>query len=157
MSLFSQTITDFWQAPFSDGHVLYQDDVFTVVINPNLSEDRRVMVLETADGRVMAVLTPSLAEKAGLHQQQNLSEPIFRQKLIDAGIILHGADYLFYFSADDKNVLQQEKPQGGLRQLTEHDERFFLNSSLLRQNKIWMMRMWSWIIGWYLGHLNKTA
>ncbi|CDH18746.1 hypothetical protein XBKQ1_150003 [Xenorhabdus bovienii str. kraussei Quebec] len=125
MPLFSQTITDFWQTPFLNGDVLYSDGAFTVTVNPDLNEDRRVMVLETSDGRVMAVLTPALADKAGLYQQQELSESIFRQKLNEADITLHGADYIFYFSEADKNALLQENPAGVLRQLTEQDEAVF--------------------------------
>ncbi|WP_234540907.1 hypothetical protein [Paenibacillus pseudetheri] len=56
MSLFSQTITDFWRTQFLNGDILYTDEVFTVAINPNLDKDRRVMVRETTDCRVMAVL-----------------------------------------------------------------------------------------------------
>ncbi|MFK9090952.1 GNAT family N-acetyltransferase [Bacillus salipaludis] len=125
MHLFSQTITDFWRASFLNGDVLYSDEVFTVAINPELSEDRRVMVLETSDGRVMAVLTPALADKVGLYQQQDLSEPTFRRKLNEAGVTLHGADYLFYFSEADKNVLLEENLEGVLRQLTEQDDAVF--------------------------------
>ena len=125
MHLLSQTITDFWQASFLNGNVLYSDEVFTVAINPDLSEDRRVMVLETSDGRVMAVLTPALADKLGLYQLQDLSEPTFRRKLNEAGVTLHGADYLFYFSEVDKNVLLQENLEGVLRRLTEQDGAIF--------------------------------
>lgn len=125
MPLFSQTIMDFWRAPFLNGNVLFSDKIFTVVINPDLNEDRRVMVLETFDGQVMAVLTPTLADKLDLYQRQDLSELIFRQKLNEAGITLHGADYLFYFSEADKNVLLQEKIEGALRRLTEQDGAVF--------------------------------
>ncbi|UED72273.1 GNAT family N-acetyltransferase [Brevibacillus sp. DP1.3A] len=123
--VFSQTITDFWREQFLNGDVLYSDDSFTVAINPALDEDSRVMVLETSDGRVMAVLTPALADKIGLSPRQSLSESIFRQKLNEAGVTLHGADYLFYFSKADKNVLLQENLEGDLRRLTVHDEAVF--------------------------------
>ncbi|MFJ7936713.1 GNAT family N-acetyltransferase [Sporosarcina sp. NPDC096371] len=125
MPLFSQIITDFWRTPFLKGDVLYSDDVFTVATNPDLSENRRAMVLETSDGRVMAVLTPMLADKVGLHQQQDLSESTFRRKLKEAGVTLHGADYLFYFSEAEKNVLLEENMEGDLRQLTEQDDAVF--------------------------------
>lgn len=125
MSIFSQTITDFWRGQFLNGNVLYSDEVFTVTINPNLSEDRRVMVLETSDGRAIAVLTPAMADKIDLFQRKDLSERTFRQKLNEAGVTLHGADYLFYFSEADKTVLLQEKLEGGIRQLTEQDDTFF--------------------------------
>ncbi|MBE5107598.1 GNAT family N-acetyltransferase [Bacillus thuringiensis] len=125
MSLFSQTITDFWREQFLNGDILYRDEVFIVTINPDLSEDSRVMVLETPDGRVMAILTPTMAEKIGLYQQKDLSEQTFRQKMNEAGVTLHGADYLFYFSEADKNVLLQESMEGGLLQLTEQDDTAF--------------------------------
>ncbi|MED1783824.1 GNAT family N-acetyltransferase [Brevibacillus fortis] len=123
--VFSQTITDFWGEQFSNGDVLYSDESFTVTINPTLDEDSRVMVLETSDGRVTAVLTPALADKIGLSQQLSLSESTFRQKLNEAGVTLHGADYLFYFSKADKNVLLKEILEGELRRLTEQDEAVF--------------------------------
>ncbi|MGO4185444.1 GNAT family N-acetyltransferase [Paenibacillus sp. TAF43_2] len=125
MSLFSQTITDFWKAPFLNGDVLYSDDVFTVATNDDLSEDRRVMLLESSDGRVMAILTAALAEKIGLYQGQDLSESTFRRKLKEAGVALHGADYLFYFSEADKYKLLQENQDGVLRQLTVQDDLIF--------------------------------
>lgn len=121
MTLLSQTITEFWQEQFLNGYVLYSDDVFTVTINPNLSQDRRVMVLETSDGRILAVLTPTMADKIGLYQLQDLSIQTFRQKLNEAGVILHGADNIYYFSEADKNILLHENFEGSIRQLTEED------------------------------------
>lgn len=126
MPLFPQTITDFWQSQFLNGDVLYSDEAYTVAINPDLSEDSRVMVLETTDGRVMTVLTPEMADKLDLSKGQELSELDFRQKLNEAGVTLHGADYLFYFSEAEKNVLLQENLEGTLRQLTEQDEAVFI-------------------------------
>lgn len=125
MPLFSQKITDFWQEQFLNGDVLYSDEAFTVTINPDLDEDSRVMVLETIDGRVMVVLTPAMAAKVGLNQRQDLSEEIFHRKLNEAGVTLHGADYVFYFSEAEKNVLLQENLRGDLRRLTEQDEAVF--------------------------------
>lgn len=57
----------------------HSDEVFAVSINPNLSEDSRVMVLETPDVRVMAVLTPAMADKLALYQRKDcLSRPSAR-------------------------------------------------------------------------------
>lgn len=122
--LFSQTITDYWREQFLEGDVLYSDELFTVAINPGLDEDSRVMMLETTDGRIMAVLTPAMADKIGLYQQ-DLSEEIFREKLNEVGVTLHGADYLYYFTEADKNVLLQENLEGDLRRLTEQDVAVF--------------------------------
>lgn len=125
MYLFSQTITDYWKSQFLNGDVIYRDENFTVTINPDLSEDSRVMVLEITDGRVLAVLTPEMVDKLDLSKGQELSELVSRQKLNEAGVTLHGADYLFYFSEVEKNVLLQESLEGTLRQLTEQDDAIF--------------------------------
>ncbi|GAV12952.1 hypothetical protein PBN151_2885 [Paenibacillus sp. NAIST15-1] len=118
-------IAAFWREQFGNGEVLYHDEVLTLTINPDLSDANRVMVLAMTDGKVMAVLTPALADKAGLTQQAELTEAILRQKLIKAGVTLHGADYLFYFTEADKNSLMQEAVDGDLRQLTEQDHAVF--------------------------------
>ncbi|MBD2785017.1 GNAT family N-acetyltransferase [Xenorhabdus sp. DI] len=122
MPLFSKTITDFWQAPLLNGDIIYSDDVFTIATNANLEEEDRLMVLETTDGRIMAVMTPEMAEKAGLYHQEEMSESRFRQKLNQADITLHGADYIFYFSEEEKSKLLQENAGSTLRQLTEKED-----------------------------------
>ncbi|MDR0268666.1 GNAT family N-acetyltransferase [Paenibacillus sp.] len=66
-----------------------------------------------------------MADKVGLLQRQDLSESTFRRRLNEAGVKLHGADYLFYFSEADKNVLLHENLEGDLRRLTEHDDVVF--------------------------------
>lgn len=104
MPLFSQTITDFWKSQFLNGDIIYNDKTFTVTINHDLSEDSRIMVLETADGRVMAVLTPEMAEMLDLSKGQELSELNFRQKLNEGGVTLHGADYLFFIFRKQKRT-----------------------------------------------------
>ncbi|WP_051287079.1 GNAT family N-acetyltransferase [Paenibacillus taiwanensis] len=124
-SIFSHVITDFWQSSFQSSRILYADDLFTIAIDPDLSEDRRVVVLETVDGKVKAVLTPAMAAKAELTPQPELTAAIFRKKLSEAGIMLHGADYLFYFTEEDKRILEQEIVEADLRQLTAQDDAVF--------------------------------
>ncbi|GAB3529761.1 GNAT family N-acetyltransferase [Arthrobacter monumenti] len=125
MSSFAHSIRDFWRAPFANGEVVYEDESFVVVTNPDLSDDRRLMVLDTLDGKVMAALTPEVANHLGLHQRQELSEPSFRQSLKNAGVVLHDADCLFYFSQAARPDLLQESPVNALRQLTEQDRTAF--------------------------------
>jgi RimJ/RimL family protein N-acetyltransferase len=126
MPSYSQVITDFWRAPFLSGDVLHEDEAFSVAVNPDLSDDRRVMVLETAAGMVRAVLTPALAGKLGLERGQDLSASIFRQRLAEAGVILHDADNLFYFVAADKQALLREShEETTVRRLTQHDDAIF--------------------------------
>lgn len=125
MPIFSEMIAAFWREQFGNGEVLYHDEVLTLTINPDLSDDNRVMVLTMTDGKVMVVLTPALADNAGLTQQAELTEAIFRQKLNEAEVTLHGADYLFYFTETDKNALLQEAVESDLRQLTEQEHAVF--------------------------------
>ncbi|WP_188114748.1 hypothetical protein [Paenibacillus sp. B2(2019)] len=115
MSLFSQTITDFWRKQFLNGDILYTDEVATVAINTNLDKD----------SLVMAVLMHAMADKVSLYQRQDLSVKIIRRKLNEAGVTLHGGDYLFYFSEADENVLLQENLKGDFHWLTEQDEAAF--------------------------------
>lgn len=125
ISMFSQPITNYWKSQFLTGDIIYNDKIFTLTINHELSEDSRVMVLENTDGQVLAVLTPEMADKLDLSKGQEMSELIFRQKLNEAGVILHGADCLFYFSEAEMNVLLQESLEGTVRQLTEQDGAIF--------------------------------
>ncbi|MFC9541548.1 GNAT family N-acetyltransferase [Lysinibacillus sp. NPDC056959] len=125
MHLFSPTITDYWKSQFLNGDIIYNDGKFTITINPDLSEDSRLMVLETTDGRFWAVLTPGMADKLDLSKGRKLSDLVFHQKLKEAGVTLHGADYIFYFSEAEKTVLLQESLEGSLRQLTEQDDAVF--------------------------------
>ncbi|MBL8508361.1 MAG: GNAT family N-acetyltransferase, partial [Chitinimonas sp.] len=64
----------------------------TLAVNPALSEDRRLMLLATADGHTHAVMTPALADKLCLGSGQGLTEQVLRQKLHDGQLALHGAD-----------------------------------------------------------------
>ncbi|WP_054308085.1 GNAT family N-acetyltransferase [Mesorhizobium sp. 1M-11] len=124
MSLFSQEIVDFWKKPFADGEVLYEDQTLLLTVNPALGEDERVTVLETVHGKVLVALTPEMAARANLSRQQELSEVIFRGKLDEAGIRLHGADYLFYFRESERAALAQESIDAA-RQLSQRDEAVF--------------------------------
>lgn len=124
MSLFSQTIIDFWNAPFANGDVLHRDDAFLLTTNPALEDDERVTVLELASGKVLAAMTPRMATTAGLERKQSLSVQVLQQKLARAGISLHGADYLFYFGESERAALMQENTET-VRQLSQRDEALF--------------------------------
>lgn len=125
MPHFSDTITNHWRAQFLNGDAFCGDGAFSVVVNPDLPEDSRVMVLQQTDGQVLAVLTPALAERAGFSRGRTLSETEFRRKLSEADITLHGADYLLYFTQRDRATLCKDKIQGGCRRLTMRDEAAF--------------------------------
>lgn len=124
MASYSRAITEFWRASFLGG-VLISEDRFVVTCNPDLPDDRQVMMLETADGATHAVLTPAMADRLGLASRRGLAPSTFRQTLTDAGVTMHGADYLFYFADADRGALLLDEPSPGVRQLTEHDSGVF--------------------------------
>jgi len=123
--VFSPVVTDFWRATFSGEELLPRGATFTVAVNAELSEDRRVMVLRTDDGTVKAVLTPALADAVGLSQLRPQSEAQLRQALGEAGVALYAADNLFYFSRDALDRLLGEAAHPGVRQLSEADAALF--------------------------------
>jgi GNAT superfamily N-acetyltransferase len=112
MSSFSPTITGFWNRTFSNGETLCSGSAFLLTVNPGLSEDRRVMVLETADGRTMTAVTPRLSDQLGLIRRPVRSPAEFRQRLNEAGVTLHGADCVFYFSEAEKQFLRVDEGDG---------------------------------------------
>ena len=125
MASYSGVITEFWRASFLGGDVLLSGDHFVVASNPDLPDNRRVMMLETVDGTLQAVLTPALADRLGLASRRDLTDSVLRQNLADAGITIHGADNLFYYADADKDALLLDDRSPGVRQLTEHDGRVF--------------------------------
>jgi len=125
MPLFSHAVNNFWQAMFQDGDVVFRDDRLTVAANAKLAPDRRVMVLQRADGSIIAVLTPDLVEKLGLLPQQYLTESSLRKILREGNIDLHGADYVFYFTEANKQALLIEPQRVSVRKLSSADEAVF--------------------------------
>jgi RimJ/RimL family protein N-acetyltransferase len=124
MSAFSATVESFWKQPHWNGKVLCSSDQLCVSVNPDLDEDRRVMVLDTA-GQVLAVMTPAVARRLGLSSQSSPTDASLRQKLVDAGIPLHGADYVFHYTEAGKAHLLQEADPAGVRHLTPGDAAVF--------------------------------
>jgi RimJ/RimL family protein N-acetyltransferase len=127
--LLSPVVTDFWRATFSGTRVLFQEAAFTLAVDSALGSDRRVMVLQTSDGMVKAVLDPSVMQKVGLSPErampQSLGEAGFRRALTEAGVLLHDADYLFYYSEADLQALLREDSDGDVRRLTGDDAAVF--------------------------------
>lgn len=106
------------------GEPVHHDPTFLLTVNPALGEERRVMVLEMADGRMMAAVTPRLANKLDFFGRPARSADAFRQRLDGIGVTLHGADWLFYFTEADKQALLADQTQGS-RRLTDHDQAAF--------------------------------
>jgi GNAT superfamily N-acetyltransferase len=121
---FPRTVTGFWNRTFSNGQCLHSDRTFQLTVNPVLSAQRRVVVLETPDGCVMAAVTPAVEQKLSLIRHPVRSSDAFRQRLQEVGVTLHGADCLFYFCEADKHSVLTDQP-AGLRRLTDRDQAAF--------------------------------
>jgi hypothetical protein len=102
-----------------------RDGYLTVFANAKLDSDRRVMVLRKADGMVHVVLTPKLLEKLGPLDPPVITETLLREKMREAHITLHSADYAFHFTEANKLALLQEAPQAHVRRLSLADEAVF--------------------------------
>ncbi len=116
-------MTYFWNRTFVNGATAHDDQDFLLTINPALSEAQRVMLLE-CDGRVMAAVTPGLANELGLQQRPVRSPDLLRRRLSEAGVSLHGADYVFYFTEADKQSLRDDAA-GAVRRVTVCDHAAF--------------------------------
>ncbi|ALR10405.1 GNAT family N-acetyltransferase [Mycobacteroides saopaulense] len=122
---FSPIITDFWHTYLGRGTVLQSADDFQLAVCPDLDEDSRLMVLRTVSGTTSVALVPDLVERVGIEGAQAVSESAFRAHLDNAGMSMHGADNLFYFSDDARAALVAETPTGDIRRLTADDHAIF--------------------------------
>jgi RimJ/RimL family protein N-acetyltransferase len=125
VDVFSPVVTEYWHSTFAGEDAAPRDATFTVAVNAELSEERRVMVLRTMDGAVSAVLTPSLAEALGFSELGPRSETDLRRALSEAGVSLHAPDNLFYFARADLDALLAEDPYPGVRRLSDADAEVF--------------------------------
>lgn len=125
MPQFPRIVIDYWNALLSTGDLIHRDTAFEVRVNPGLPEHGQIMLLVSAGGGTRAALTPRMAERAGLGRQETVTETRFRRKLADAGLALHGADYVFYLPEAAKHALRQEPPKGHVRRLDEGDRAAF--------------------------------
>ncbi|WP_078311594.1 MULTISPECIES: GNAT family N-acetyltransferase [unclassified Mycobacterium] len=121
----SSIITDFWQGYLGRGTILHTDDDFQLAVYPHLDEDSRLMVLRTADGKTSVALVPELAKRTGNDGAQPISRSEFWARLDNAGIAMHGADNLFYFTDEARAALVAEVPTGDVRRLTADDAAIF--------------------------------
>ncbi|MGV9601181.1 GNAT family N-acetyltransferase [Streptosporangium sandarakinum] len=123
--MFPSAITDFWLASSPTSRLLYGDDAFRVFVDVTLDEDERLTILTTADGKTRVLLTPAVAGTMGLEDGQPVDEAGFRQRLEKAGVSLHGADNLFYFTDEARETLLGEPDDSSIRPLTEADAGVF--------------------------------
>ncbi|MGO4102556.1 GNAT family N-acetyltransferase [Leifsonia sp. YAF41] len=129
MTRFSDVVTEFWRKPFA-GEVLYRDERLSLTINPDLGDDERVIVLHTIDDSHTAIaVLPELAQALAAHGIRAgaplLEEACVREALVQVGVVLHGADNLYYFPDRCHPSGDTESDSFVIRQLTAEDRDLF--------------------------------
>ncbi|MFF8772123.1 GNAT family N-acetyltransferase [Kitasatospora sp. NPDC015120] len=123
--MFPSAITDFWLTPSPTSRFLCGDDTFGITADTALDEGERLTVLTTTDGRTRVRLTPAVAAALDLDGGQAVDETGFGRRLEVAGIALHGADHLFYFTDGARKALLGEPDDPSVRPLTAADAEAF--------------------------------
>lgn len=125
MTQFAEAIHHYWQTPFQ-GYSAYSDTHLQVIVTPDLDADEAVTILHTvSDALTRVALLPSIAQalhaKDVLCGNTPLSEEQLRTALRDLGIVMHGADHLFYVPISQRDTWLQEPETAFIRQLTDDD------------------------------------
>lgn len=109
---FPEPIYRYWKTPFI-GTDLYRDSKLSVVLNPELEADEKVTILHTVgDAHTAIALRPDVAQSlkatAIWDAGGPLSEAVVREGLQQIGIVMHGADNLFYLPDSARGALFAE-------------------------------------------------
>lgn len=107
---FLEPIYRYWRAPFI-GSDLYRDSHLSVVINPWLEADEKVTILHTeGDAHTAIALRPDIAQSLNAIDKWSsaCSEAAVREGLEEIGIVMRGADYLFYLPAATRGAWMAE-------------------------------------------------
>ncbi|TGV07234.1 N-acetyltransferase [Alcaligenaceae bacterium 429] len=133
MTRFAEAIYQYWQEPFM-GHTVYSDEHLSIVINPQLDEDEGVTILHTlSNAHTHVALLPSIAEalqnKGALDDSGLVTESHLRVALSELGIVMHGADHLYYVPDYVPDEVRQrwlsEPDSPAIRKLTADDAMSF--------------------------------
>lgn len=131
MTRFAEAIYQYWQEPFT-GHTVYSDENLSVIVNPELDADEGVTILHTiSNAHTYVALLPDIAHalriNGRLDESGLLTEDKLRLGLNRLGIVMHGADHLYYLpnSLRESWLLTPQNPY--IRQLTQDDAMLFSN------------------------------
>lgn len=131
MTRFAEAIYQYWQEPFT-GHTVYSDEHLSISVNPALDADEGVTILHTiSNTHTYVALLPDIAHalrtNGTLDESALLTEHTLRLGLRNLGIVMHGADHLYYLpnSLRESWLLTPQNPH--IRQLTEDDAMLFSN------------------------------
>ncbi|MUL44786.1 GNAT family N-acetyltransferase [Mycobacterium sp. CBMA293] len=127
MPNFSPVITDYWRAAFG-GEPLHSNEYLTTTVNPDLDHDDRVAVLWTADDdRISIAISPAvaLALTKNVAVLANSTETNIRAALTTQGVVLNGADNVFYLTESVADDILGDTAPTNVRQLIDADGDMF--------------------------------
>ncbi|WP_031301922.1 GNAT family N-acetyltransferase [Sphingobacterium paucimobilis] len=121
----SGVICDYWKKLFC-GMTVYQRPNLKLTVKESLSEEEGLMVLDFPTGVKHIVVSRALLNDLENEDLRNYSYEDIIESLRKRGIVLHGADYLYYFSKEALSALDGYVVVPEIRQLTVADTSCFL-------------------------------
>ncbi|WP_197984766.1 GNAT family N-acetyltransferase [Sphingomonas sp. CFBP 13714] len=121
MTAFPKPVLDYWHQTLSADRASVHGNL-SYAVSDRLNPKRPAMMLEQADGSLRLVVTPEIAQRAGIAELDGLAMDDLKSRLGQAGVTLHDPDYLFYLSAD---VHVAADPAKAPRKLTDADRTAF--------------------------------
>ena len=139
MPEFSPVITDYWTAAFS-GKPLHGNDNVTIIVKPDLQHDERVAILRIAgDDRVSVAVSPAIADALtnDIAALGNPTEVDIRAALAARGIVLNGADNVFYVSESVADDILNDAASTNVRPLADSDAGVFASFKAAASEEDW--------------------
>lgn len=103
--LFSEIIIEYWKKQFK-GEILIESKDFILFVNENLDVDYQVMTLEFPSQINWIAVRPELLQFIEIEDLRGLNFEEVVKYLNDKRLFFHGADYIFYFSDEEKQGLK---------------------------------------------------
>ncbi|ATQ43694.1 GNAT family N-acetyltransferase [Caulobacter mirabilis] len=121
--MFSRRIDDYWTERLGPTPPGLSVDNLAVAIRDHVDDAFRVMILLPATGPARAILTPEVADLIGQSDSWTLAG--FQEALVRNGVVLHGADYIFYAPEEALVEIVSTPAPASVRRLTADDADLF--------------------------------
>jgi len=139
VSDFSPVVTDYWAAAFS-GKTLHTNEHLTITVNPDRAHDDRAAILRTADDDLVSIaVSPALADVLtnDIAALGNPTEADIRAALATRGVMLNGADNVFYLSESAADDILRDTGSANVRPLTDRDADIFASFKAAVSEEDW--------------------
>ncbi|WP_060875631.1 GNAT family N-acetyltransferase [Myroides odoratus] len=121
---FSTIVNAYWQLQ-TGITIAFKNDSYCVFLNEDLDKDYEIMIVEGAQKENWVIMRLDLLKRLGKENIEKLDFVEFKRVLEKHHILLHGADYVFYFSAKEKNSMKNLVCSANIRALTKEDASYF--------------------------------